>query len=101
MAEYTGAELTELIVEALSWSETLEVGRIGDERARELLAAHDAEVARQAEARALNEAADDLYAIADDYDMDSELHAALRECDLDTAHWLRARADRNDSEGAS
>lgn len=38
------------------------------------LAAHDAEVARQ---------------------------AALRECDLDTAHWLRARAARNDSEGAS
>ena len=67
----------------------------------ERLAAHDAEVARRAEARALREAADQLTEIADDYDTCSELHAALRECDLDTAHWLRARADRNDSEGAS
>lgn len=65
------------------------------------LAAHDAEIAREAEARALREAADQLTEIADDYDTCSELHAALRECDLDTAHWLRARADRNDSEGAS
>lgn len=60
----------------------------------ERLAAHDAEVARQAEARALREAADQLTEIADDYDTCSELHAALRECDLDTAHWLRARAAR-------
>ena len=71
--------------------------------ATELLAAHDAEVARQAEARALREAADQLTEIADDYDTCSELHAALRECDLDTAHWLRARADRvadtTDTEG--
>ena len=52
-------------------------------------------------AEALREAADQLTEIADDYDTCSELHAALRECDLDTAHWLRARADRNDSEGAS
>ena len=55
-----------------------------------------AEVARQAEARALREAADQLTEIADDYDTRSELHAALRECDLDTAHWLRARADQNE-----
>ena len=64
MAEYTGDDLTELIVEALSWSEALEVGRFGHERARELLA--DAEVARQAEARQRDEGAEAVYWWAED-----------------------------------